>query len=254
MKKRLFSALLALALCLGLAVPAMGADLSYELPEGGTIWYNPSSGYIHRAEENSITVFITPREIDGFKITAFETQALAGQRRMTTAIIHDNITTISDGLFLNCSNLKVVYISDSIKKIDFHAFEGCGKLADVYYGGSALDWGDLWVCAYNDPLDTAAKHFNSRPEDVLALIADTDPTPTPTPTPSATPAPVDTPPPSAAPTHVHELTHYAAKAATCTEGGNLEGTFSPSTYITRAESAAIVSRMAESNNRVSFSL
>lgn len=37
-------------------------------------------------------------------------------------------------------------------------------------------------------------------------------------------------------------------------GGDANGTFSPQTYITRAEAAAIVSRMAEANNRVSFSL
>ena len=37
-------------------------------------------------------------------------------------------------------------------------------------------------------------------------------------------------------------------------GGDVKGTFSPLTYITRAESAAIVSRMAETNNRVSFTL
>lgn len=37
-------------------------------------------------------------------------------------------------------------------------------------------------------------------------------------------------------------------------GGNAKGTFSPGTFITRAECAAIVSRMAESNNRVAFTL
>lgn len=37
-------------------------------------------------------------------------------------------------------------------------------------------------------------------------------------------------------------------------GGDAKGTFSPGTFITRAECAAIVSRMAESNNRVGFSL
>jgi|GEM_PF-6897141 len=37
-------------------------------------------------------------------------------------------------------------------------------------------------------------------------------------------------------------------------GSDVRGTFSPSSYITRAESAAIVSRMAESNNRVAFTL
>ena len=37
-------------------------------------------------------------------------------------------------------------------------------------------------------------------------------------------------------------------------GGDAMGTFSPQTYITRAEAAAIVSRMAEPDNRVSFTL
>lgn len=37
-------------------------------------------------------------------------------------------------------------------------------------------------------------------------------------------------------------------------GGDALGTFSPKSYITRAEAATIVSRMAESNNRVVFSL
>ena len=37
-------------------------------------------------------------------------------------------------------------------------------------------------------------------------------------------------------------------------GSDANGTFNPQTYITRAEAAAIVSRMAESNNRVSITL
>ena len=37
-------------------------------------------------------------------------------------------------------------------------------------------------------------------------------------------------------------------------GGDAKGTFSPQTYITRAEAAAIVSRMAESDNRLSFTV
>ena len=37
-------------------------------------------------------------------------------------------------------------------------------------------------------------------------------------------------------------------------GGDAKGTFSPLTYITRAESATVVARMADSDNRMSFSL
>ena len=37
-------------------------------------------------------------------------------------------------------------------------------------------------------------------------------------------------------------------------GGDAKGTFSPLTYITRAECATIVARMADSDNRVEFTL
>lgn len=47
---------------------------------------------------------------------------------------------------------------------------------------------------------------------------------------------------------------YKLYRAGILSGGDVRGTFSPQSYITRAEAAAIVSRVAESNNRVSFSL
>ena len=37
-------------------------------------------------------------------------------------------------------------------------------------------------------------------------------------------------------------------------GGDVLGTFSPKTYITRAECATIVARMADTDNRMSFTL
>ena len=37
-------------------------------------------------------------------------------------------------------------------------------------------------------------------------------------------------------------------------GSDANGTFSPLSYITRAEAAAVVSRMADSDNRIAFSL
>lgn len=47
---------------------------------------------------------------------------------------------------------------------------------------------------------------------------------------------------------------YTLYRAGILAGSDANGTFNPSTYITRAEAAAIVSRMAESNNRVSITL
>lgn len=47
---------------------------------------------------------------------------------------------------------------------------------------------------------------------------------------------------------------YKLYRAGILSGGDVNGTFSPKTYITRAEAAAVVSRIAESSNRVSFSL
>ena len=47
---------------------------------------------------------------------------------------------------------------------------------------------------------------------------------------------------------------YKLYRAGILSGSDANGTFYPKTYITRAEAAAIVSRMAESDNRVQFSL
>ncbi len=47
---------------------------------------------------------------------------------------------------------------------------------------------------------------------------------------------------------------YTLYRAGVLTGGDAMGTFSPGTFITRAESAAIVSRMAESDNRNRFTL
>ena len=47
---------------------------------------------------------------------------------------------------------------------------------------------------------------------------------------------------------------YKLYRAGILSGGDAKGTFSPASYITRAEAAAIVSRMAESGNRVTFAL
>lgn len=47
---------------------------------------------------------------------------------------------------------------------------------------------------------------------------------------------------------------YKLYRAGILSGGDVRGTFSPQSYITRAEAATIISRVAESNNRVSFSL
>lgn len=49
--------------------------------------------------------------------------------------------------------------------------------------------------------------------------------------------------------HVYKLFRAGILA-----GGDVRGTFSPNSYITRQECASIVGRMAESNNRVSFTL
>lgn len=47
---------------------------------------------------------------------------------------------------------------------------------------------------------------------------------------------------------------YTLYCAGILTGSDANGTFNPTTYITRAEAAAVVSRMAESNNRVPITL
>ena len=64
-------------------------------------------------------------------------------------------------MFYVCESLKAVTLPASIEIIGAQAFSGCSSLTDVYYGGSAAQWEEIEIKAYNESLNEAAIHYQS---------------------------------------------------------------------------------------------
>ena len=82
----------------------------------------------------------------------------------------NGISTISQGLFSKCSQLTYVSIPTSVRTVEDDAFYGCSSLAEVYYGGSELDWNNIEISDHQDftgsqsgnaNLTAAVIHYNT---------------------------------------------------------------------------------------------
>ena len=74
--------------------------------------------------------------------------------------IPDGITGIGSETFYNCGSLPAITIPGSVTSIGYGAFRGCRSLAEVYYGGSESQGGEISFGSSNDPLLNAGVHCN----------------------------------------------------------------------------------------------
>ncbi len=80
---------------------------------------------------------------------------------LTSIIIPDQVTTIGEGAFW-CSHLTNVTLPASLNDIEYFAFDGT-DLTDVYYTGDPTQWAAIAIGESNDPLTSAAIHYNYAP-------------------------------------------------------------------------------------------
>ncbi len=74
--------------------------------------------------------------------------------------IPNNIQTIGDFTFANCSNLQFIEISANVENIGKSAFKNCSNLKKVFYTGSKDSWNDISIAEENIYLKEAAFFCN----------------------------------------------------------------------------------------------
>ncbi|MBQ4528409.1 MAG: leucine-rich repeat domain-containing protein [Clostridia bacterium] len=80
--------------------------------------------------------------------------------------IPDSLTRIEDGAFERCEALAQIDIPNTVTSIGEWAFYRCNSLSDVYYGGSAEEWGKIGIEIVNTDLVNATIHYSSVMPDV----------------------------------------------------------------------------------------
>ena len=87
---------------------------------------------------------------------------------MTSVMIPAGVTVIGDGAFYGCTGLTSVMMADSVTSIGYGAFMSCGSLAQVSFGGDENAWNAIAVSQGNEPLLNAQFQYNA----IIARIQD----------------------------------------------------------------------------------
>lgn len=166
MKKRLLALLLALVLCLGLAVPALASapDENGFVVAGGilTEYRGPGGhvvipgnvkkiGYAAFDQCAALSSVVIPRGVTYIGINAFrdctalskvsfpdtlteiDSAAFSGCTSLTTLDLPDSVTVLGErgGIFAGCTNLKRVTLGTGLTKLPYASFGDCTNLLSI---------------------------------------------------------------------------------------------------------------------------
>ncbi len=82
-------------------------------------------------------------------------------RKISSATVAENCKFIGALAFYCCVSLTSIVIPDFVTTIGGEAFMYCDSLTEVYYKGSAMDWGNVTIGSDNDPLTNATRYYYS---------------------------------------------------------------------------------------------
>ena len=91
---------------------------------------------------------------------------------LTIIEIPNGMTNIGNAAFFYCSSLTSIKIPNSVKRIEDEAFRNCNRLKNVYFGGTAKEWYNIYIDKYgNDCLLNAAIHYSTPTVNGVAIMA-----------------------------------------------------------------------------------
>lgn len=124
MKQKLLSLALTLALCLGLAAPALAAESDFRIENGVLIKYTGSGG--------AVTI---PEGVTEIGDTAF-----IGCTSLASVTIPSSVTKIGQSAFASCEGLTSITIPSGVTEIGDNAFVWCTSLTSITeIGRNAFD-------------------------------------------------------------------------------------------------------------------
>ena len=164
MKKRLFSALLALCIVLtalpltGLtAFAAESGDFTYTVLSDGTAEITNYTG--------SATELTIPSQLDGYTVTSIGDIVFMYRDSLESITIPNSVTSIGYRAFYNCGGLTSITIPNSVMSIGDEAFYGCTSLTSATIGSGVTQMGDLvfsWCPALtNITVNSANPNYSS---------------------------------------------------------------------------------------------
>ncbi len=140
------------------------SGVSYVLSDG--VLTVSGSGECTNAWMNNYSPNNATKIVIGSGITSIGRAAFQGCAYVKSVDIANGVTKICRGAFTQCWALESVIIPTSVNTIEMTAFGNAisgSTMNDVYYCGSAAQWGRISIGEHNDSLLKASFHYNYDP-------------------------------------------------------------------------------------------
>ena len=140
------------------------SGVSYVLSDG--VLTVSGSGECTNAWMNNYSPNNVKKIVIGSGITSIGRAAFQGCAYVKSVDIANGVTKICRGAFTQCWGLDYVIIPASVNTIEMTAFGNAisgSTMNDVYYCGSAAQWGRISIGEHNDSLLKASFHYNYDP-------------------------------------------------------------------------------------------
>lgn len=109
-----------------------------------------------------LTSITIPKSVESASSNSSGEGPLGGSS-ITEVIFEEDIVNIPCKICYGCETLMSVFVPITVESIGSYAFHNCELLKDIYYEGiDEFYWKQIYIENYNEPLQTATIHYDSK--------------------------------------------------------------------------------------------